>query len=296
MKRLAIFAHFDKKNIIDDYVLFYVNQLKKHCDKVLFYSLSDLDEKERKKLEDVILVKHNEYDFGSYKRGFYYAKEHQLLEDIDEILFVNDSCYCINSLDKIFDYGFKFDFWGIVENNFGFKKFGKFCFSTHQPHLQSWFLAFRKNVFTSEIFEEFLNSIKEEKTKNDVILNYEIALTKTLKDEGFRCESYVKKYKNSFNPSIYYWRELLKDGLPFIKCSVLKGSNRDKATIANFEEEMADEKIVEMIKKNTGEIKVNKFFSYSQKMTIFRILRTSPDVSRRIMTKFLKVFCPFIFD
>src|SRR5574344_839427 len=141
MKRLAIFAHFDKKNIIDDYVLFYVNQLKKYCDKVLFYSLSDLDENELQKLDDVILVKHNEYDFGSYKRGFFFAKEQNLLEDIDELLFVNDSCYCINSLDKIFNYSFKLDFWGIIENNFGFKKLGKFCFSIFEPHLQSWFLA-----------------------------------------------------------------------------------------------------------------------------------------------------------
>ena len=104
MKRLAVFTHFDKNNIIEDYVVYYVNQLKKYCEKVLFLSLSDLPKEEQQKLEDVILVKHNEYDFGSYKRGFNYAKDTGMLEDIDEILFVNDSVYCVNSLDKIFSF------------------------------------------------------------------------------------------------------------------------------------------------------------------------------------------------
>ena len=36
MKRLAIFAHFDKNNVIDDYVVYYVNQLKKYVEKFYF--------------------------------------------------------------------------------------------------------------------------------------------------------------------------------------------------------------------------------------------------------------------
>lgn len=197
MKRLAIFAHFDKNNVIDDYVVYYVNQLKKYCEKVLFLSLSDLPQKELQKLEDVILVKHNEYDFGSYKRGFKHAKENGMLENLDEILFVNDSVYCVNPLDRVFNNEPNSDFWGIVENKYGFKKYSKFCLSKKSPHVQSWFLAFRKNVFESEVFQEFLNSVKEEKCKNDIISNYEIKFTQTLIDKGFKYETILKDFKNS---------------------------------------------------------------------------------------------------
>jgi len=296
MKRLAIFAHFDKKNVIDDYVLFYVENLKKYCDKILFLSLSDLSQEEQSKLDSVILVKHNEYDFGSYKRGFNYALENNLLEDIDELLFVNDSVYCIDELSKVFEKNYNSDFWGIVENKYGFKKYGKICVSTLQPHLQSWFIAFRKNVFMSNDFIDFINSIKEEKTKNDIILNYEIALTQKLINSGFKYNSFITKYQNSFNPSIYYWRELLKDDCPFVKRSVLLGLNRDKTTIVNFEKEIKNKKVLQYIKNNTEEIKINTFTPILIKNFMFNILRNCPDMLRRIFTKILRTFFIFLFD
>lgn len=296
MKRLAIFAHFDKKNILDDYVVYYVKELEKYCEKILVLSLSNLSDTEQKKLDNVILVNHKEYDFGSYKRGFYYAKENGLLKNIDEILFVNDSVYCVNPLDKIFENEPKSDFWGIVENKYGFKKYGKLCFSKKQPHIQSWFIAFRKNIFENEIFQEFLNSIKEEKNKNDIILNYEIGLSQTLVNAGFKYKAILKKIKNSNNPSIYYWREILKENISFVKRSVLLGLNRDKTTIADFEKEIKNNNAIKFIKKNTGEIKINTFTPKWFKILMFKVLRNCPDILRRFFTKILKTFFIFLFD
>lgn len=296
MKRLAIFAHFDKNNVIDDYVVYYVNQLKKYCGKVLFLSLSDLPPKEQQKLEDVILVKHNEYDFGSYKRGFNYAKENGMLENLDEILFVNDSVYCVNSLSSVFENEPHSDFWGIVENKYGFKKYGKLCLSKKSPHIQSWFLAFKRTVFESEVFQKFLNSVKEEKCKNDIISNYEIKLTQTLVDKGFKYETILKNFKNSYNPSIYYWREILRENIPFVKRSVLLGLNRDKTTIVDYEKEIQNKEALSFIKKNTGEIKINNFVPQCLKILMFKVLRSCPDILRRILTKILKTFFGFLFD
>lgn len=293
MKRLAIFAHFDKKNIIDDCVLFYVEQLKKHCETVLFMSLSDLNEQEQAKLDNVILIKHDEYDFGSYKRGFQIAKEKGFLDDVDEILFVNDSTYCINSLDKVFETEYNSDFWGIIENKYGFRKVNnKLCFAKPEPHLQSWFLGFRRNVFTSKVFEEFLNNIKVENSKNEIILNYEIGLTKTLVAKGFTYNSFNKNYAKSYNPSIYYWRELVKDGVPFVKRSIMLGINRDKTTIENFEEVIENKTVLEFVKP----VKINHTASIGVKFKMYDILRTSNDIQRRVLTKVLKTFCPFLFD
>lgn len=296
MKRLAIFAHYDKKNVIDDYVLFYVEKLKKYCDTVLFLSLSDLPQDEQNKFDNIMLVKHNEYDFGSYKRGFNYALEKGLLEDVDELLFVNDSVYCINELSEIFEKDYNADFWGIVENKYGFKKYGKFCISKKQPHIQSWFIGFKRNVFKSKEFYDFMNSVKEEKSKNDVILNYEIGLSQYLVNKGFKYNSFITKYANSYNPSIYYWRELIKDGCPFVKRSVLLGLNRDKTTIADYEKEIKNEKVLEIIKNNVGKIKINTFTPLFVKQRMFNILRTCPDILRRILTKILRIFFIVLFD
>ena len=51
MNRVAIFAHYDKKNIIDDYVIFYIQELKKIANEVIFVSCCDLPKEELDKLD-----------------------------------------------------------------------------------------------------------------------------------------------------------------------------------------------------------------------------------------------------
>src|SRR5574344_1215747 len=93
--RIAIFAHFDKDNIIDDYVVYFLKALKSVSDKIIFVSANDLSDFEIKKVdnicEKIISEKHDEYDFGSYKRGFLYLLENNI--EPDELIFANDSCF-----------------------------------------------------------------------------------------------------------------------------------------------------------------------------------------------------------
>src|SRR5574344_1876795 len=119
--RIAIFAHFDKDNIIDNYVIFYLKELKKVCEKIIFVSACNLSEDEKSKLngitDNIIAQKHDEYDFGSYKRGFNYFLNNNF--DAEELLFANDSCYGpLFPLSEVFDKIEKepCDFWGISEN------------------------------------------------------------------------------------------------------------------------------------------------------------------------------------
>ena len=97
MKRTAVFAHYDKNNLIQDYVVYYLSELKKYAEKIIFVSDSDVLPEELKKIEGIveqsIIGRHGEYDFGSYKRGFLYAKENNLLTACEELILANDSCY-----------------------------------------------------------------------------------------------------------------------------------------------------------------------------------------------------------
>ena len=107
MKRAVIFAHWDNNLTIDDYVVYYLKELKKVIEKVIFVSANNLSENETKKLDgiadNIIAKHHNEYDFGSYKRGFEILKA-EGLSNYEEIIFANDSCYApLFSLDKLFE-------------------------------------------------------------------------------------------------------------------------------------------------------------------------------------------------
>ena len=260
LNRVAIFAHFDTKNIIDDYVLFYINALKKVCSDIIFVSCCDLPQDELSKLEcHKIAKKHNEYDFGSYKRGFLYAKENNLLTNCDELIFANDSCYGpFKPLDKIFsDMSEKAcDFWGMTKNKYAFKivkNRTKDCFI---PHVQTYFFVLKQKVFDSQVFNEFINSVKEEENKNSIIEKYEIGMTTALEQAGFVSDGAIKTFYKYNNPTVYKWRDLYKKtDFPFVKCSLLRLNNHLHTTVDGWRELFSKEQI-DLIEKN---------LSYTQK-------------------------------
>ena len=94
INRAAVFVHYDKQNIVDDYVIYYLKELKIVTNTIIFVSTSDLANKERKKLEkycDKIIIRENVgYDFYSWKIGL---KILGTLNIFDEIILCNDSVY-----------------------------------------------------------------------------------------------------------------------------------------------------------------------------------------------------------
>ena len=152
MRRAVVFAHYDKDNLIDDYVVYYVSALKKAGCDVVFVSCKELAQTELEKLNGLVIhtitENHDEYDFGSYKRGFLYLKPK--LSEYDELIFANDSCYGpLYPISEVFAEMEKknCDFWGITKNNFGYIKQFKHYF-VRRTHIQSYFIAFKNNIFT----------------------------------------------------------------------------------------------------------------------------------------------------
>lgn len=96
MKRLVLFAGYDKMGVVDDYVLYYLAKLATLAD-IVYVADCEMSKKELAKLAPftlkAIATRHGEYDFGSYKRGFLWAKESGILGDYDELFLCNDSVY-----------------------------------------------------------------------------------------------------------------------------------------------------------------------------------------------------------
>ena len=50
MKRVCIFAHYDRDDIVDDYVIYYLKALQKICATIIFVSDCNLSKEEIKKI------------------------------------------------------------------------------------------------------------------------------------------------------------------------------------------------------------------------------------------------------
>lgn len=212
--RIAIYAAWDKDGNIDDADIAYLSALKKCVDKIIYIADCDIKENEKIKLKDICChvegKRHREYDFGSYKRGFIYAIQHHLLDDADELIFVNDSCFApFHPFKPIFEKmsSTECDFWGLTLN------------TEFYPHIQSFFLVFRPLVFNSAVFKNFMQQITTQTNVNNIIQKYEIGLTKYLEENGFNKATYIPYPINQFkrkNLTAYpIW--LIKQGFPLLK-------------------------------------------------------------------------------
>lgn len=185
-KRIAIFASFSKDDRIADYVVYYLTALHKVAGRIIFVADNELEQCETDKLSGIVFKaichRHGMYDFGSYRIGYSWVLEHGLLEDADELIFANDSYYGpVYSFEKVFDSMSEksCDFWGLVDS---FEV-------TH--HLLSFFLVFKKSVFTSRVFHNFVSGFVRQESFWDYVNLYERKFTELLERNRFRSAVYI---------------------------------------------------------------------------------------------------------
>ena len=307
MRRAVVFAHYDKDNLIDDYVVYYVSALKKAGCDVVFVSCKELAQTELEKLNGLVIhtitENHDEYDFGSYKRGFLYLEPK--LSEYDELIFANDSCYGpLYPISEVFAEMEKknCDFWGITKNNFGYIKQFKHYF-VRRTHIQSYFIAFKNNIFTQEFFADFINSIKHEQEKRDIIINYEIGLSELLIKQGYKFAVLVNAYNRINNASVLKWRQLiLRYKMPFFKCSLPRLANRNIMTVEGYQDVIKEVSNYpcKLIVNNINRTYIAKPDPYSAPIFFKRIFWNSvtelPFFLRKFATAFMRHFIPRLTD
>jgi lipopolysaccharide biosynthesis protein len=120
MRRLCIFSFHDVHGIVDDYVTYFLKEMGRHVEHILFYSNGPLDEESTKALQgiacEVIIHPHGGLDVLSYKEGL---ERIAFNEDqaYDEVLMVNHTCYGpIYPFAELFGAMEKrdCDFWGVT--------------------------------------------------------------------------------------------------------------------------------------------------------------------------------------
>lgn len=224
MKRVAIFASYFKEGIIPEYVVYYLQGLKKLVDDIVYIADSDVKSGEEEKIRGLVTYykceRHGCYDFGSYRRGFEWAEQNEILDDADELIFCNDSCYGpVYPFEDVFVDMDKreCDFWGMTESN------------QMMNHLQSFFLVFKKGVFKSSTFIDFVHSFEKQESFMDYVLKYEIQFASVLSKVGFRAASYVNAdyfedlVHNPTNPMLWPI-EVIERKVPLIKRKVIQNN------------------------------------------------------------------------
>lgn len=221
MKRLFLFAGYDCDGIVDDSLLWYLKALSGLGD-IVFVMDNDATDVEIEKVRQIpnVLyanaVRHGEYDFGSYKRAYIWARDNKLLEKYDWVYLVNDSVL-----------GPLFDLKPIVEDleSRGVDLTGLISYREKNicEHLQSWFVGLSQHIATAEFFNDFICSVKQEKNKSVICAKYEFQLTNRAVRRGYKFSAYLdtEKYLDETYHLMYHEPLLtLCLGCPFLKKSV----------------------------------------------------------------------------
>lgn len=223
-KRYGICVFYEKDGIVRDYFLYYINELKKVCEDLLVVVNGKLTEDSRQKLNQAgveIFQRDNKgLDFGAWK---VILENNDKLALYDELVLTNNSCYGpIYPFCEIFEEmdNRKCDFWGITKNNQENNLIAKHNKKKLCEHIQSYFLVFKKNVFLSDAFKIWWNTVKFYNDYKKIVGYYETKFTKYLEYCGFVSDSYVSlenNYEIAGNPT-YYTNKLLKEyRLPLVK-------------------------------------------------------------------------------
>lgn len=210
-RRIALFAHYDRDGLIDDYVIYYLQGLRKVAECILFVSNCELAAGEPTKLEGIAELVfagvHGTYDFGSWKRCF----EHLGYDfsAYDEVIIANDSCYApLWPFTQLFaEMETKScDFWApnaIIANR-------------HSDHLSAYFMVFRCAPRMLDCLRDFFSKIYPEPDYKKRISVFERGLSQHLWACGFRSNAYI-----TGTVAIIALRECLLS-IPLLKIGIIR--------------------------------------------------------------------------
>lgn len=239
MKRtICLFAHYNSKGKIFDYVLNYLFDLEKLGFTIVFISnsklLTESIEKLKVKCPNCSIYERDNIggDFGAWS----WAINNGLLQtDFDYLLLANDSVFGpLYNLEEVItkmQAKLDIDFWGMTDSYQG------------GWHLQSYFLMFSKHVFQSKSFIQIFQQDFNTFVKKDIIIKGEILLSKKLSEEGFKGEAYID-YKildstdpkiSSYNPTHFFWDKLIiLYRFPFIKRELIFQNPENLVNLENL--------------------------------------------------------------
>lgn len=228
INRLIIYFFYDADGIVDRYVTYILEDLKKNSSEIFVVCNGKLTPEGRAaflRLTSQVMVRENEgFDVWAYKE----ALEHygwDRLKEYDEVVLMNHTI-----MGPVYPFSEMFeemnqrdlDFWGITAFHWvPFDPYGTISYGYIPWHIQSSFIAVRNPMLTSIEFRSYWKSRPPITNYGDAVGKHEAIFTKTFRDKGFACEAYVdtsdlEKYTE--NPIIKAPVELIRN----LRCPIFK--------------------------------------------------------------------------
>lgn len=223
--RLGIFVFYDLNGQVDKYVVHLLKYLMKYLEKLIIISNCKLRDESVGTFETFtsnIYERENfGYDAGAYKYCFTEILSNDVLNQYDEVILFNDSFYGpFFSMDEIFSTMERIDVdvWGITSNDNVYIN-GKRC----PKHIQSYFLAIKKNVYTKVSFLKFWENMLISNSFINIVMTFEMEFAEWLMKNQYSYKSYLDVVNENYvidrgNPYHEHAYELIAEcGIPILK-------------------------------------------------------------------------------
>lgn len=242
LKKFLIIAHYHRDGLLRNDLIELIKNFKKNFSQIIFVS-TKLKKSESLKINKsvkVIIRPNFGYDFYSYKVGIEYLKKkfkNKFNKNDIICLFPSSLIYAkpeklLNKIKKIK----KFD-----NCVFGLSKSWEI-----KEHLQSEMFIFSMNLFNKKLFSKWWTNIRKFKSRQVIILNYEIGFSEFLSKEKIEKKTLFTKNINDYpygiiklikqkllniffkekkiykkNPLHFYWKDIY-DEFGILKIELLK--------------------------------------------------------------------------
>lgn len=221
-RRLLVYVVYDPRGDVEEYIPYALTHLREHCERILVVVNGLLTDEGRTTLEDVcdeILVRDNNgYDIWGYKAGLDAVGPG--IADYDEVILANDTWFGpVRPFGPIFE---RMDarplhFWGMTDHvrvePHPFTREGYLPY-----HLQSYWLAARKDLFLSDDWIAYWRDLPSMTTYEDAVVKHEGVFTERFTDHGFVGEvAFPTLTDRVENHAVLYAEQLIDAGCPTLK-------------------------------------------------------------------------------
>jgi GT2 family glycosyltransferase/glycosyltransferase involved in cell wall biosynthesis/tetratricopeptide (TPR) repeat protein len=214
---IALFVTHSATGAIKPHVLAYVEALGREGIAVLLIAVVDRELNVRPELREAVaglIVRENAgYDFAAWAHALYLHPE---LYGASTLYLLNDSV--VGSADQT-------RFAALIDRirTSGADLIGLTESHEYRWHLQTFFLALKPRLLSSQRLQRFFKDVRILHDKDRVIQSYEVRFAEDMEWSGHQIEVLFPS-RMALNPTLYDWRELIGNGLPFMKLLPLRGA------------------------------------------------------------------------
>ena len=221
MKYLIYFL-FRQDGRVDDYVAYFLRQVRHRFDVIHLISNGPILEGEAKLagLADVIQIRANtEFDVGAYKDALF-SRPDEFWAACDEVTLANFTFFGpIGSLQPCFDWAdaSDVDFWGVTAHKA--MRPNPIDGSESLPyHIQSHWISVRKPILQSPDFMRYWRDMPPITSYNDSVLKHESRFTPHFESLGYSWDVFLDDapYKSAY-PAFNDIQHVIEDDLPILK-------------------------------------------------------------------------------